>query len=140
MNCADGRGYTFDCPEGLAFNKDTYRCDWADQVADCDAEAFLGFTCPPELKNENAGAQETRFYQSPVDCQRYYVCLEGKPRLYSCGEGYAFNNLINACDAAENVTSCATNENYKAQPIQLTRLEPKTVAKPKYNGPSRLRF
>lgn len=38
MNCVDGRGYTFDCPEGLAFSKDTYRCDWPDEVPDCDAE------------------------------------------------------------------------------------------------------
>lgn len=38
MNCADGKGYTFDCPEGLAFNPVSYRCDWPDQVPDCDAE------------------------------------------------------------------------------------------------------
>lgn len=38
MNCVEGRGFTFDCPEGLAFNGDTYRCDWADQVPDCNAE------------------------------------------------------------------------------------------------------
>lgn len=38
MNCADGIGYVFDCPEGLAFNPESYRCDWPDQVPDCDAE------------------------------------------------------------------------------------------------------
>lgn len=38
VNCVEGRGYTFDCPEGLAFSIDTYRCDWPDMVADCDAE------------------------------------------------------------------------------------------------------
>ena len=38
MNCVDGRGYVFDCPEGLAFNQDTYQCDWADEVESCDAE------------------------------------------------------------------------------------------------------
>lgn len=37
-NCVDGRAFIFDCPEGLAFNADTYRCDWPDQVASCDAE------------------------------------------------------------------------------------------------------
>lgn len=40
MNCADGRGYIFDCPEGLAFNPESYRCDWPDQVPDCDAEGL----------------------------------------------------------------------------------------------------
>lgn len=37
-NCAAGRAFIFDCPEGLAFNAETYRCDWPDQVASCDAE------------------------------------------------------------------------------------------------------
>ena len=41
MNCADGVGYIFDCPEGLAYNSETYRCDWPDQVADCDAEGKI---------------------------------------------------------------------------------------------------
>jgi hypothetical protein len=42
MNCVDGRGYVFDCPEGLAFNQDSYRCDWPDQVESCDAEGMIG--------------------------------------------------------------------------------------------------
>lgn len=41
MNCADGVGYVFDCPEGLAYNSETYRCDWPDQVSDCDAEGNI---------------------------------------------------------------------------------------------------
>ncbi|XP_011306819.1 uncharacterized protein [Fopius arisanus] len=103
-NCAAGVGYTFDCPEGLAFNPISYRCDWPDQVPDCDAEAFLGFRCPPGDNNQYSG--ETRFFRSPNDCQRYFVCVEGRPRLQNCGEGNAFSELINACDAAENVTGC----------------------------------
>lgn len=38
MNCVEGRGFTFDCPEGLAFNEESYRCDWPDQVPSCDPE------------------------------------------------------------------------------------------------------
>lgn len=41
MNCVEGRSYVFDCPEGLAYNPETYRCDWPDQVADCDAEGNI---------------------------------------------------------------------------------------------------
>lgn len=40
VNCADGKAYKFQCPEGLAFNSDTYKCDWPDQVSDCDAEGI----------------------------------------------------------------------------------------------------
>lgn len=38
LNCVNGIGYKFDCPEGLAFNELTFRCDWPDQVDTCDAE------------------------------------------------------------------------------------------------------
>lgn len=42
-NCVEGRGYVFDCPEGLAFNADSLRCDWPDQVPSCDAEGMPHF-------------------------------------------------------------------------------------------------
>lgn len=38
LNCVNGIGHKFDCPEGLAFNELTFRCDWPDQVDTCDAE------------------------------------------------------------------------------------------------------
>ncbi|XP_044262138.1 protein obstructor-E-like [Tribolium madens] len=105
-NCVAGRGFVFDCPEGLAFNGDTYRCDWPDQVPTCDAEGFLGFTCPQDGRSFGLGEEEFRFFRSPNDCQRYFVCVNGRPRLNNCGEGRAFNDLINACDGVENVTGC----------------------------------
>ncbi|XP_017761627.1 PREDICTED: chondroitin proteoglycan 2-like [Eufriesea mexicana] len=114
MNCAEGRGHIFDCPEGLAFNAESYRCDWPDQVPDCDAEAFLGFRCPEELSNPEHRYQ-IRFFRSILDCQRYYVCVNGRPRLQNCGAGRAFNELIDACDAAANVTGC------DSLPLQLEK-------------------
>lgn len=130
MNCADGRGYTFDCPDGLAFNQETYRCDWPDQVPDCNAEKFLGFTCPPEPKVAGLGQAEIRFYRSPHSCQKYFVCLEGRPRMYNCGEGNAFNDLINGCDGAENVTNCDSfaERQDKVKPVQL-KTSPSTTSR-----------
>ncbi|CAH0559041.1 unnamed protein product [Brassicogethes aeneus] len=118
-NCADGRGFIFDCPEGLAFNEETYRCDWPDQVKSCDAEAYLGFSCPPAAKGI-FGQEEYRSFRSPNDCQRYFVCVDHRPRLNNCGEGRAFNEITNECDGAENVTGCAGPSQYqKVEPTQL---------------------
>lgn len=36
--CVNGHGFDLTCPEGLAFSSETYRCEWPDEVADCDAE------------------------------------------------------------------------------------------------------
>ncbi|KAI4456645.1 chitin binding peritrophin-a [Holotrichia oblita] len=121
-NCVDGRGFIFDCPEGLAFNDETYRCDWPDQVSTCDAEAYLGFTCPESAKYFLGS--EYRFYRSPADCQRYFICIDSKPRLYNCGDGQAFNDLINACDGIENVTGCAPQ--YEAKFDQSRNTKPKS--------------
>ncbi|XP_063216237.1 protein obstructor-E [Bacillus rossius redtenbacheri] len=103
LNCVDGRGYEFDCPLGLAFSQEALRCDWPDQVSSCDAEAFLGFTCPAP---QGVFGDEFQYFRSPHDCQRYYICVNGRPRLYACPEGRAFNEDIGGCDGIENVTAC----------------------------------
>ncbi|CAK9818114.1 Protein obstructor-E [Anthophora plagiata] len=121
VNCADGRGHIFDCPEGLAFNSATYRCDWPDQVPDCDAEAFLGFRCPDELKSSDL-REGIHLYRSHVDCQRFYVCVNGRPRLQNCGKGRAFNEEINACDDVANVTSCPSPNLLGKKTTQLTEI------------------
>lgn len=68
-----------------------------------DLIAYLGFSCP-NARESGFLTGEIRFYRSPSDCQRYFTCVNGRPRLQNCGEGNAFNDLINACDAVENVT------------------------------------
>lgn len=75
----------------------------------------MGFTCPPEPDARSGlGFSEYRFFRSPADCSKYFVCIEGRPRAYSCGEDRAFNDLINACDGIENVTGCASSPNVVA--------------------------
>lgn len=119
-NCAGGIAFEFKCPEGLAYNMESYRCDWPDQVPSCNAEAYLGFKCPQIQKSPELGDAEIRTYPSPHDCQHYYICIKDQPRLLNCGEDRAFNQEISACDGVENVTSCLTSPpKSRAQQVEL---------------------
>lgn len=69
---------------------------------ECDAEAFLKYKCPPET---HFGSGQIQFYKTN-DCQRYFRCKNGRPRLLVCGNGTAFEQTINRCEAAQNVTGC----------------------------------
>lgn len=130
-NCADGRGYVFDCPDDLAWNKETYKCDWPDMVEDCDAAAFLGFKCPgpasssAKSKSSLLGEQaaEYHFYPDPQSCQHYFICLEGRPRRIGCGEDRAFNQELNECDDIENVPNCSAGVKQKGSDIKNARLQ-----------------
>ncbi|XP_061397555.1 protein obstructor-E-like [Musca vetustissima] len=124
-NCASGRGYILDCPDGLAWNPATYRCDWPDQVEDCDAEAFLGFKCPAlPARSPLLGEpeEEYTFYPSPNNCQQYYLCIEGRPRRISCGEDQAFNEELKQCDDIENVPNCSPEIKQRGIEIKNARL------------------
>jgi len=123
-NCASGRGFILECPEGLAWNKDTYQCDWPDLVADCDAESFLGFKCPePAPKSDLLGEQENPFeyHASSTNCQEFFVCIEGRPRRSGCGEDRAFNPETNSCDDIENVSTCGPDVLARVQDIKAAR-------------------
>ena len=37
-NCVDGTEHSFTCPKGLAFSSLSHRCEWPDQVAECDVQ------------------------------------------------------------------------------------------------------
>lgn len=127
MNCAHGIGKITKCPDGLAFNEDTYQCDWPDQVEDCNAEAFLNFTCPSIEKTENSNAElhkktdDIRYYRHPKTCKRYFVCVNGRPRLYTCSQFLVYNAKINLCDSYTNVPECR-RKSQKIIPIEDSEL------------------
>ncbi|KAI8429697.1 hypothetical protein MSG28_000265 [Choristoneura fumiferana] len=106
-NCVNGVGFDFTCPEGLAFSSETYRCEWPDEVADCDAEAFLGFRCPAIPVSKELGPPAGfRYYRADSNCQKYFICIEGHPRALSCGGDSAFDELTSSCVSADEVAVC----------------------------------
>ncbi|KAH8262812.1 hypothetical protein KR044_000594, partial [Drosophila immigrans] len=112
-NCAHGVSSLTKCPEGLAFNEETYQCDWPDLVESCNAEAYLGFNCPEPEPVEGAAPSvdaspegELRYYRHPQTCKKYFVCVNGHPRLYNCGRYLAFNAETKLCDFYNKVPEC----------------------------------
>ncbi|XP_059047489.1 protein obstructor-E-like [Achroia grisella] len=106
-NCVNGVGFDLTCPEGLAFSSESYRCEWPDEVADCDAEAFLGFRCPEVPVSRELGPPVGyRYYRSDTNCQKYFICIENRPRALSCGGDSAFDELTSTCVSADEVSSC----------------------------------
>lgn len=79
-----------------------------------------------ETQVDGFGHVEPKFHKSS-ECQRYFLCVEGRPRLYVCGVGSAFSEELNSCDAAENVTGCesfaVTEEPEERQPIYLKTIK-----------------
>lgn len=64
-----------------------------------------GFECP---KNEQVDSRDMPVdhpkYPHPEDCQKFYICLSGvTPREQGCSEGTVYNEVLQKCDAPENV-------------------------------------
>ncbi|XP_067143781.1 protein obstructor-E-like [Centruroides vittatus] len=127
-NCVDGTSYSFQCPEGLAWNDLTARCDWPDQVESCDGEALLGFSCPVPSEDDIRQYGQLR-YPHPGDCKKFFVCIlteknEWKPRLLSCEEPTVFNYALNKCDFYKEVSGCENYYSYRDDDPRLNRAAP----------------
>lgn len=83
---------------------------------------YLGFRCPQNPDARFFGPSEYTYFRSNDDCSKYFLCIEGKPRAYECGEDLAFDSELNQCLPAENVTCGAVpyyGRDYEANPIVL---------------------
>lgn len=97
IQCADGRAFKQSCDEGLAYDEKKDQCAWPGDVEGCDAEAYLGFSCP--------SGSSTGTYKGN-DCQHFFVCVNDSPRLNKCPPRRAFSESKETCVPAENVRGC----------------------------------
>lgn len=81
------------------------QCDWPDLVKECNAETYLKFKCPNSTESNVNNTAEVQFYKS-TDCQRYFRCKAGRPRMLTCKHKMAFDETMGSCEPAENVTGC----------------------------------
>ncbi|XP_037080012.1 protein obstructor-E-like [Pollicipes pollicipes] len=86
-SCWSGEANRYECPPGLAYDRDQRVCVWADKVAACKDEEEEGrFECPAR----SSGIGTYSLYAHPDDCRLYYVCMNNAPREYGCPLGTVF--------------------------------------------------
>ena len=109
----DGKANRYECPPGLAYDKVSRGCRWADQVAECSAAVVTvdeeggEFQCP----RQTAAGIFTK-HAHPADCRQYFLCIGGVPREYGCPLGTVFNvgsgtGIDGECSDPEEVPECA---------------------------------
>ncbi|CAH0722407.1 unnamed protein product, partial [Brenthis ino] len=106
--CIDGIAVNMNCPTGLAFNPDVAQCDWPEHIPGCNANAYLGFTCPPPSKDESGNSIVTN-HRYEGDCYAFFSCTDGKAHLLSCDMGLAFDAVSGHCVDADLV-ACPVND------------------------------
>lgn len=112
-NCIDGQAIKILCTTGLHFDEFSGTCVWPDAAgrkgcASLEKKLSDGFECPNAPKTDASGQViDHPKYAHPKDCQRFYVCLNGKePRDLGCQVGEVYNEESQRCDAPENVPGC----------------------------------
>ncbi|CAH2068359.1 unnamed protein product, partial [Iphiclides podalirius] len=100
--CVEGKAFEMECSMGLAFNPESGRCDWPDLVPSCDADAFLGFKCPPATYDEFGKAYVVNFGIAG-SCHYFFSCMENVARLLVCDRGFAFDDSVGRCVDATRV-------------------------------------
>ncbi|XP_063830120.1 uncharacterized protein LOC135079394 [Ostrinia nubilalis] len=127
--CENGLPLAISCPANLLFNPKTDTCDWAENVdcgdritsdgdnggcdGNCDNDSDDGAD-----DNGNAGAGNCDPSQAPEicaaegsdsvlvaheKCNKYYICVHGKPVPFRCPGNLLFNPQSDTCDWPENV-------------------------------------
>uniref|UniRef100_A0A182QVB1 Chitin-binding type-2 domain-containing protein n=1 Tax=Anopheles farauti TaxID=69004 RepID=A0A182QVB1_9DIPT len=128
--CDHGNAFEIQCPAGLHFNTAINVCDYPRNVDCSDAGApsvaspgGTSVQSPVVTSPSNAvepkqhpncpvitGRQEANYWAHPRDCGKYFGCQWGCVEVFSCPDGYLWDEEKKAC-AAERLVQC-TNDGY----------------------------
>lgn len=100
MKCAYGEAIPSECEPGLAYDDRIHGCNWPDQLLEtCNPEAVVGFKCPTKVAPDSLAARFWPFprFAVPGDSKRLITCVEGHPRLITCGEDKLFDESSLTC-------------------------------------------
>lgn len=101
IKCAHGEPILSPCDDGLVYDDRIHGCNWPDQLLEkCDPTAVVGFVCPAHVPSHSPAARFWPFPRFPVpgDCHRLFTCVEGHPRLITCGEDKVFDKNTLTCE------------------------------------------
>lgn len=95
FNCNGGIAFVGDCPVDLYFNPENSRCDYQSNV-EChtqdEEEEDDDIDCPLE---------GIAFVASKLQCDWYYICMQGTPTRMVCADGLHFSETESRCEAKE---------------------------------------
>ncbi|KAJ6645710.1 Peritrophin-1 [Pseudolycoriella hygida] len=104
--CFAGFPVLTSCADGLYFDRESLKCDYP-EVAECMLEKCPLSTEPFEIV----------FLPSNVDCEKYYICYNGKAIEQYCAPGIHWNAVTNQCDFVENARCSYEEPEEPQQPL-----------------------
>ncbi|KAH9426546.1 protein obstructor-E-like [Dermatophagoides pteronyssinus] len=91
--CWNGTGTLQQCPYSLLYNERIHSCDWPQNVPDCQKHPICNEKPNGAVTIEN-------------NCDRYWLCVGGYPRLQRCPAGLAFSIELSKCELDYLVPGC----------------------------------
>ena len=92
--CVEGEAFPGDCPEGFSFNEDDQSCDEEHYCVDPVPESPSPDVCD--------GVANGTFVNNPINCQAYWLCLDGRTYCGNFKNGFNFNEEEQVCDHPDN--------------------------------------
>lgn len=100
VKCAHGVPHLEPCDVGLAYDERIHGCNWPDQLLEkCNPEGVIGFKCPTEVDPHSTQAKFWPYPRFPVPGapDRLITCVDGHPRINTCGDGKLFDESSLTC-------------------------------------------
>jgi len=98
--CTDGKPKLHQCPSMQYYSENVSSC-----LPDFQGICIIAPTMPPmEMALDTAICREGRFpyHAHETDCNKFYLCVNGKAHLKHCAIGYYFDETLQICLVDEN--------------------------------------
>ncbi|KAJ3664242.1 hypothetical protein Zmor_008426 [Zophobas morio] len=105
--CADGKLYIQDCPDGLWWHQEANQCDYpgafcTNSTIPTDSTWSTPTWTPPPTTLPpptcDGSSTDEIFYPYPGDCTKYWMCTHGDLYLYECPDGLWWDPNTSECE------------------------------------------